>query len=515
MSPENTDKPNGRILVVEDERIVARDLANTLKDLGYSVVATVATGEDAIAKTRELDPGLVLMDIRLAGPMDGIAAAEIIASERDIPIIYLSAHADDDTLQRAKGSDPFGYLVKPFKAVELRCAIEIALHKHMIDGRLREREQWLATTLRSIGDGVIATNAERAIEFMNPVAEALTGWQEGEARGRMLDTVVVLQAKGSRDRIADPISHALQHRTITTLQDDALLVAKNGQIVAVNDSAAPIITDKGDVLGSVMVFRDVTEQCRAQDEIRKLNSELEKRVVDRTAQLEAANRELEAFSYAIAHDLRAPLRSIDGYSRVIMEEHATRLGPDARDLMIRVGKAVQRMRQIIDDLLRLAQVATGEFIGRRVNLSLLAHYVAAELRMANPERAVTITIADDLWVTGNENLLQIMLENLVGNAWKFTARVDLPRIEFGAFDRDDQRVYFVRDNGAGFDLQYANKLFLPFQRLHLATEFEGTGIGLTIVRRIIHRHGGRVWAESSVGQGATFYFVLGRSNDEA
>lgn len=505
---ETLSTGHGRLLVVEDERIVARDLMNTLTDLGYTVVASVATGEEAVRHACEHQPNLVLMDIRLAGVIDGVQAAEQIRSERDIPVIYLTAHSDEETLRRARDTGPFGYLVKPFTAPELRCAIEIALHKHEIDARLLEREQWLATTLRSIGDGVVATDAKQRVTLLNPVAEALTGWKQEEALGQALGEIMKLVSGPRREPIESPVAGALRRKSITALQRDSLLVDRMGSTVPVDDSAAPIVSDRGEVLGGVIVFRDVSEQRRAEEEIQRLNVDLERRVVERTQQLEAANQEMEAFSYSVAHDLRAPLRGIDGFSQALIEDHAANLGPDGLKQLGRVREAAHRMSQLIDDLLRLSHVAKSEFHRQPLDLSRLARLVVFGLQSAHAERNVEVLVQDNLTADGDEKLLRVVLENLVGNAWKFTAKAAQAAIEVGSFVKDAQRTYFVRDNGAGFNMEHAHKLFGAFQRFHSTVEFEGTGVGLAIVQRIINRHGGRIWAESAVGCGTTFYFVL-------
>ncbi len=248
----------GRILLAEDEAIVALDLSATLTDLGYSVVATAASGEEAVQKVAELRPDLVLMDIRLSGEVDGVRAAEAIRRGRDIPVIYLTAHSDEETLRRAKATAPFGYLLKPFRVPDLRCAIEIALHKHVIEARLREHEQWLDTTLRSIADGVVATDPNRRVQYLNPVAEALTGWTRQEALGRALEEVLNLVSEKARAPVESPVQHALRDKAATSLEDDTLLVAKNGTATPIDDSAAPILDDAGAVVGGVMVFRDAT-----------------------------------------------------------------------------------------------------------------------------------------------------------------------------------------------------------------------------------------------------------------
>lgn len=261
---------------------------------------------------------------------------------------------------------------------------------------------------------------------------------------------------------------------------------------------------------------EVAKRKKAEKDLRQLNAELEQRVKERTVQLEIANQELEAFSYSVSHDLRSPLRSIDGFSQALIEDYFEVLDECGKDYLKRVRMAAQRMGELIDDLLELSRLSRGEMIQERVNLSAMAAEIMATLQASQPQRCVKFAMASEVVVQGDGRLLRCALENLLGNAWKYTSKHATACIEFGTIPAENQEeklfnspVYFVRDDGAGFDMAYAGKLFGVFQRLHTVTEFEGTGVGLATVQRIIHRHGGQVWAESAVEQGATFFFTLG------
>ena len=250
------------------------------------------------------------------------------------------------------------------------------------------------------------------------------------------------------------------------------------------------------------------ELQRSNAEVLRLNAELEQRVAERTSQLEYTNRELEAFCYSVSHDLRAPLRSIDGFSQALIEDFPREVPEEAQRYLGRIRSATQRMAQLIEDLLNLSRVSRGELQRQEIDVGEIARHVVAELQQRDPGRRVAVTIWDGMHANADGRLVRTALENLVGNAWKFTARCDAPRIEIGALADGARATFFVRDNGAGFDMAYADKLFGAFQRLHSVNEYAGTGIGLATVQRIVHRHGGRVWADAKPGKGAVFYFTL-------
>jgi len=280
--------------------------------------------------------------------------------------------------------------------------------------------------------------------------------------------------------------------------------------------ATPVRDGQGRIVKWYGTCTDIEEHKRTeqalqenQEQIRRINAELEQRVLERTAELAVANKELESFSYSVSHDLRSPLRSIDGFSQALLEDYNDKLDAQAQNYLHRVRAASQRMAQLIDDMLNLSRVSRGEMRREEIDLSRMARDITEQLQRAQPERIVEVKIEDGIKARGDDRLLRIALENLLGNAWKFTSKQPSSRIEFGAQAGDaGEDVFFVRDNGAGFDMAYADKLFSAFQRLHSIDEFEGTGVGLATVQRIIRRHGGRIWAESQPGRGATFYFTL-------
>jgi signal transduction histidine kinase len=254
--------------------------------------------------------------------------------------------------------------------------------------------------------------------------------------------------------------------------------------------------------------REVTERRRAEQEILRLNAELETRVNQRTTELQSTNAELEAFCYSVSHDLRAPLRSIDGFSQALLEDFPSDVPEEARRYLARIRSSTQRMGQLIEDLLNLSKVSRGDLQRRDIDIGELARQVAAELQQREPARKVEVSVWDGMQANADPRLLRAALENLIGNAWKFSAKAEHARVEIGCLRDGEQASFFVRDNGAGFDMRYADKLFGAFQRLHSASEFQGTGIGLATVQRIVHRHGGRIWADAAPGKGAVFFFTL-------
>lgn len=281
-----------RLLIAEDEGIVALNIQNRLEGLGYSVVANVSSGEEAISAVESTRPSLVLMDIKLEGNIDGIEAAAQIHRRFQIPVVYLTAYTNEETLNRAKLTEPYGYILKPFEARDLATTIEVALYKHQMEQELREREQWLATTLKSIGDAVITTDSDGLVTFMNPVAEALTRWSLEEVIGNDLTRVFRTINEKTRATVENPVRLALRDGTIVGLESHTLLIAKDGTEIPINDSAAPIKNERGAVLGAVLVFHDNVEQQQSEALLQMENERLKLEVAELTEQLRQMQNQL-------------------------------------------------------------------------------------------------------------------------------------------------------------------------------------------------------------------------------
>ena len=328
--------------------------------------------------------------------------------------------------------------------------------------------------------------------------------------------------KVGREQVIDLTDHGVFPPELADeLRENDLWTARQGRTVQFEETAQtdrgprtyvsvkfPVFDSTAEPYAVCGISTDITEWKQAEAEARRLAAELETRVRNRTAELEASNRELDAFAYTVSHDLRAPLRSLHGFSQALLDDYLDQLDETGREYLSRLQANVARMGHMIDDLLNLSRSTRVELVRRDVDLSAMAHEVAAELAAVEPDRKLDMIVQDGLHTHADPQLLRLLLQNLISNAWKFTSRSSRPVVEVARCEHDGQTMFVVRDNGAGFDMRYADKLFTAFQRLHPAAEFEGTGIGLAIVARIVRRHGGRVQAEAVPDEGASFYFSL-------
>lgn len=367
----------------------------------------------------------------------------------------------------------------------------------------KEQYEQLLQALGELGEGFTVGEGDRLV-FANQAFCQMTGYSQAElyALPSLMSLVPPEEQAALAVRIRRlEVSQAFENRYEIVLQ------RKDGQRIDLEAAAKNLTSD--DHPQRIVISRDISQHKQAQAEIRSLNQELERRVLERTAQLEAANQELEAFTYSVSHDLRSPLRAIDGFSRILLRDYQALLPEEGQRRLELVRKNTQQMGQLIDDLLTFSRLNRQPLRKQAVDLAQLVRQVLEDLKEEQENRQVEITLGDLPSCQVDPALLKQVYANLLSNALKFTHRREVARIEINCQTREGKPVYFVRDNGAGFDMRYADKLFGVFQRLHSSDDYEGTGVGLAIVQRIVHRHGGQIWAEAEVDQGATFYFNLG------
>lgn len=373
---------------------------------------------------------------------------------------------------------------------------------------LRENQVRYRELIESVNEIIFRTDENGRLTFLNRGWETITGCTVKES----LDTALADHFHPD-DRVAAEHQISLVHRLeLPAWTAQLRLLTRNGEIRWVEATAHRVDHGNEDdpaPRGLAGTLFDISARKIAEMTLRNLNRELETRVRARTAELEAANRELEAFSYSVSHDLRTPLRAIDGFARILEEELGDRVEPNARDHIVRIRNAGMRMSHLIDDLIKLAHLARHSLQKETFDLSELAIQIIDELRRNEPERRVEVEITRDLIVRADRGLMQLALQNLLGNAWKFSSRNEVAHISLTARRDLGQRVFCVTDDGVGFDMTFASNLFRAFHRLHSGTDFPGSGIGLATTYRIIERHGGQIWAKSKPGEGASFYFTLG------
>jgi PAS domain S-box-containing protein len=528
---------SAKILIVEDESIVALNIQSRLEGLGYTVTAIVTSGEEALQSVAENRPDLVLMDIKLQGKVDGIEAARQIRDRFHIPVVYLTAYTNREALERAKFTQPYGYILKPFEARDLSSTIEVALYNHYMERQLWEREQWLGTTLKSIGDAVIATDARECITFMNPIAEALTGWQQGEVLGGPLSQVFHTIEETTRTPRENPVTRALRDGAIVELENHTLLVTREGREIPIDDTAAPIRNDAGTVLGAVLVFHDIIDRKRIETLLQQANTELEARVAQSTAQLREANEQLRAeiaqrqrledelrlalekerelselksrIVATISHEYRTPLTTILS-STEMLQKYSDRLNAERKEKHFqRIQASVEYLTKLVNDVLFVnqAEAKTLEFNPAPLNLEQFTRELVEEFQFNTPNRPIEFEYSgEEFPVSLDEKLLQAILRNLLSNAIKYSPPDSPVRLE--VTNQSPQIIFRVSDRGIGIPPTIQERLFDAFYRGTNVGITPGAGLGLAIVKESVDLHGGEIAISSEIGAGTTFTITL-------
>jgi len=499
--------PATRILVVEDEAVVARDLQTRLTRLGYTIVDTTARGDSAIVLAEQHNPDLVLMDIRLQGEMDGIAAAHVIRTRFHLPVVYLTAHADEVTVDRARVTEPFGYILKPFDERELRTMIEMAVYKHQAERKLQLSERRYATTLTSIGDGVIATDQSGRVTFLNTVAEALTGWSAAEAEGKPLIEVFRIVNEETRAIVENPVERVLREGIVVGLANHTILISRNGSEAPIGDCAAPIQDDRGVSVGAVLVFRDVTETQQREEQLRQ------------SQKMEAVGQ----LAGGIAHDFNNMLTAILGYTELLLQMG----GSDHPwfGFLTEIQKASLRSAELTRQLLRFSRKELSQ--AKVIDLNGVVSGIEPMLRRVVSEHIELQTrLAGSLAsIKADPGQLEQVLVNLVVNAsdamsdggivivetareWITPQSPNVPK----DMPRGEYQVLRVIDNGSGMGSETKLRIFEPFFTTKAVGK--GTGLGLAIVYGIVQACQAYIQVESVVGQGTKFTIWFPTASDE-
>jgi PAS domain S-box-containing protein len=474
-----------KILIAEDEAVIAIELERTLVAMGHEVVGRASSGEEAVDLARCFKPDVIIMDVAMPGKMDGIAAAEAIRQKLDIPVIFLTAHAQDDVIQRAKLAEPLGYILKPFQEEQIRAAVDVAVHKSYMESQLRESEAKYRRIVNTAQEGIYVVDTEVRIDFVNRQLADMLGYTVADMLGHNLIDFMDEFAPVDVSQTVELGDEDIKK------PHDFRFRCKDGSVLWGMVSSSAIYDEDGRFVGGLGMVIDVTERKKAERALRK------------------TNEELRSFIDTVSHDLKNPIFSIRGFSTLLQRTYGKKLEKKGCDYLQLIDASARQMNHLVSDLLTLSRI--GQVVSNFASIifSGIVDKAVSTLQGRISEKKIELVVAQNLPVIycDGERMYQVV-ENLLSNAIRFAGEGNTPRIEIGYKDMAEYHEFYVSDNGRGVEPRHHRKIFEMFYRINDAGNKQGTGLGLAIVDRIIRQHGGKVWVESEKGKGAKFYFTV-------
>ncbi len=472
-------------------------ILDSIQEFHVMYMTSINKAVEAIAVTK-FDAIITIMSI---GKMNGIGIVKTLQEQTpQLPILLLTSVKEEKKAVRLLKEGAQEYLLtENISESMLRRSIHHAIEKKRSDNY----SATLAAIVEASDDAIFSKSLQGIITSWNAGAEKLYGYRKNEILGKPVTLLIPSNRESEFWEIMDKIRNGERLRHYETLR-----VNKSGQILDVSITVSPVFDSNGRIVGASSIGRNISERKKIEQEIKNLNEQLEERVKQRTEQLETTNHELESFSYSVSHDLRAPLRAVNGFAQLLIDNYSDTIDSKGNRYLINIKNNATRMDQLIDGLLSFSKIGRKQLTTEQINMNLLLDTVVDEIKMSDPEYKAEIEIAELPAVYADRMLIKQVFANLISNALKFTRNKKKAKIKIGYMYKDGQIIYNVKDNGVGFDMHYYDKLFGVFQRLHSDDEYEGNGVGLAIVQRIVSKHGGAVWAESGINKGATFYVSL-------
>lgn len=477
---------DAKIMIIEDEAIIAKDIENILLNYGYNITGIYSKAEDAIESLNSTKPDLILMDVVLKGEIDGIEAANIIKKDMRIPIIFITAYADDTTISRIKNTEPYGYFLKPFEEKELQTWIETTLQKFDTEELNKKKEKLAFSILENLDRSIIAADQHGRIIYLNSQAEKLTGRKINEAIGEHIGKII---------HIADLDSKLdyLQSLNLTNepSHDNIKITKKNNESSEITYTLIPL-RENENIKGYMLSIKESVQLERAEELAKKL---------------EDSYKEIEKFAYIASHDLQEPLRMVASYVQLLKKRYASKLGPEAEEFIDFAVSGANRMKLLIDDLLLYSRINSKRMSPSQVDCSKLVSDISCKIKLEWPGLNPKINCSGLPVLCGDPFQMQQLFYQLLTNAVKFNSNTKKV-VEISCIQTNGDWLFSVTDNGIGIDRQYFEKIFEAFQKLHNSKDYPGTGIGLAVCKKIVELHGGKIWVDSEKGKGTVIYFTI-------